>query len=281
MANEQHQTTGARKQWIWIMLMVNIVFILLIMTLGIIALKVGNTLPSGVDPLFIVGKNPSVEVGDSSGKFSTTETKVDIFKAQYVNGEGKATVISKDGTKVIAPGTVSTYKFTMINDGNMAVDYWVDLDFILKIGDEVVTDYTFPLQVALVNNDGEYLFGSAEKPIAVQNATLSQHRALLGANSFENFELKLVWLFEGGNDELDTMYGNLSAEKGVTLTLKINTTASESIDPTAQGGTKLEVEGTEEYGGTIRWLWLILLMINTAIIVFYVAFLLNKRSQKW
>ncbi|MBQ3571608.1 MAG: hypothetical protein IJA15_02150, partial [Clostridia bacterium] len=159
--------------------------------------------------------------------------------------------------------------------------YWVDLDFILKIGDEVVTDYTFPLQVALVNNDGEYLFGSAEKPIAVQNATLSQHRALLGANSFENFELKLVWLFEGGNDELDTMYGNLSAEKGVTLTLKINTTASESIDPTAQGGTKLEVEGTEEYGGTIRWLWLILLMINTAIIVFYVAFLLNKRSQKW
>ena len=52
---ESKQST--RKQWVYIMLMVNIVFILLLMTLGIIALRVGNTLPEGVDVLFIVGKN--------------------------------------------------------------------------------------------------------------------------------------------------------------------------------------------------------------------------------
>lgn len=278
---ESKQST--RKQWVYIMLMVNIVFILLLMTLGIIALRVGNTLPEGVDVLFIVGKNPSVDIEDSNeggGKWKSGKN-VDMFKAQYENGEGTPTVVSQDGTKLIAPGTKTTYRFTMNNDGNMAVDYFTDLDFVLKIGNETVTDYQFPLQVRLLNDRGEYLIGNENTYEQVAKASLDQYRSILGAKSFETFELQLIWLFEGGNDELDTMYGDLSAEKGVTLTLTINTTAEESLDPTAQGGTKMEVEGTEEYGGTIRWLWLIMLMINTAIIVFYVAWLMNKRVQKW
>ena len=278
---ESKQST--RKQWVYIMLMVNIVFILLLMTLGIIALRVGNTLPEGVDVLFIVGKNPSVDFEDSNeggGKWKSGKN-VDMFKAQYENGEGTPTVVSQDGTKLIAPGTKTTYRFTMNNDGNMAVDYFTDLDFVLKIGNETVTDYQFPLQVRLLNDRGEYLIGDENTYEQVAKASLDQYRSILGAKSFETFELQLIWLFEGGNDELDTMYGDLSAEKGVTLTLTINTTAEESLDPTAQGGTKMEVEGTEEYGGTIRWLWLVMLMINTAIIVFYVAWLMNKRVQKW
>lgn len=278
---ESKQST--RKQWVYIMLMVNIVFILLLMTLGIIALRVGNTLPEGVDVLFIVGKNPSVDFEDSNeggGKWKSGKN-VDMFKAQYENGEGTPTVVSQDGTKLIAPGTKTTYRFTMNNDGNMAVDYFTDLDFVLKIGNETVTDYQFPLQVRLLNDRGEYLIGDENTYEQVAEASLDQYRSILGAKSFETFELQLIWLFEGGNDELDTMYGDLSAEKGVTLTLTINTIAEESLDPTAQGGTKMEVEGTEEYGGTIRWLWLVMLMVNTAIIVFYVAWLMNKRVQKW
>lgn len=278
---ESKQST--RKQWVYIMLMVNIVFILLLMTLGIIALRVGNTLPEGVDVLFIVGKNLSVDIEDSNeggGKWKSGKN-VDMFKAQYENGEGTPTVVSQDGTKLIAPGTKTTYRFTMNNDGNMAVDYFTDLDFVLKIGNETVTDYQFPLQVRLLNDRGEYLIGNENTYEQVAKASLDQYRSILGAKSFETFELQLIWLFEGGNDELDTMYGDLSAEKGVTLTLTINTTAEESLDPTAQGGTKMEVEGTEEYGGTIRWLWLVMLMVNTAIIVFYVAWLMNKRVQKW
>lgn len=278
---ESKQST--RKQWVYIMLMVNIVFILLLMTLGIIALRVGNTLPEGVDVLFIVGKNPSVDIEDSNeggGKWKSGKN-VDMFKAQYENGEGTPTVVSQDGTKLIAPGTKTTYRFTMNNDGNMAVDYFTDLDFVLKIGNETVTDYQFPLQVRLLNDRGEYLIGDENTYEQVAKASLDQYRSILGAKSFETFELQLIWLFEGGNDELDTLYGDLSAEKGVTLTLTINTTAEESLDPTAQGGTKMEVEGTEEYGGTIRWLWLVMLMVNTAIIVFYVAWLMNKRVQKW
>ena len=272
--------TQARKQWVWIMLMVNIVFVLLLMTLGIIALRVGNSLPEGTDILFIVGKNPSVEMGDEESKWEAGK-QVNIFDAEYKNGEGATTVISQDGTKLIAPGTQTTYKFTMQNNGNMAVVYETDLDFILKIGGEVVSDYEFPLTVRLVNQNGEYVIGSETEWVQVAKASLARHPGLLGANSYETFELQLYWQFEGGNDELDTLYGDMSAEKGVTLTLRINTYAEEALDPTLQGGTKVEVEGTEEYGGTIRWLWLVMLLINASIIVFYVSWLMNKRIQKF
>lgn len=282
MASENNtpKPNTARKQWMYIMLMVNIVFVLLLMTLGIIALRVGNTLPEGTDILFIVGKNPSVEFEDSGGKWQAGRN-TDIFRSEYVNGEGKSTVVSQDGTKVIAPGVKTSYKFTMQNSGNMAVVYQTDLKFELKIGDEVQTDYTFPLKVQLLNDRGEYVIGDENEFVNVQDAVLYGYPGLLGAYSYETFEFVLNWEFEGGCDELDTLYGDLSAEKGVTLTLEIKTYAEEALDPTAQGGNRIEVEGTPEYGGTIRWLWLTLLMINSGILVFYVAWLMNKRLNKW
>jgi hypothetical protein len=47
-----------RRAWVWIMLMVNVVFLLLLMTLGIIALRVGNYMPE-TDVVFIAGKKPT------------------------------------------------------------------------------------------------------------------------------------------------------------------------------------------------------------------------------
>jgi hypothetical protein len=268
-----------RRSWIWIMLMVNIVFILLLMTLGIIALQTGNKLPEGTDILFIVGKSPSVEVGD--GKKWEAGQEVDIFKANYVNGQGQTTVLSQDGTAVIAPGTEMEYKFSMYNNGNMAVVYETDIDFTLTVGDETLKQYIFPLKVKLYTQNGAYLIGSKTEYEYVQDATVSAHVSQLGANSYETFVLQLLWEFDGGNDELDTLFGDKAVESGVSLKLGINTYAEEHIDPTAQGGTKIEVEGTEEYGGTIRWLWMILLFINAGILLFYVSWLLNKRLRKW
>ena len=53
------------------------------------------------------------------------------------------------------------------------------------------------------------------------------------------------------------------------------------MDPTTQGGTRINVEKNIEYGGTFRWFWLILLFINIAILIFYVSWLMNKRAEKW
>lgn len=282
MAKEKVQETKRqkRKSWVYIMLMVNIVFILLLMTIGLIALKVGNVLPDGTDILYIVGRNPSVETGDKDKTWEVNEN-INIFKASYQNDKGETTVISQDGTKLIAPGVKTSYKFTMYNKGNIAVIYDVDIDFELRIGKEKQIDYYFPLQVRLLTERGNYLIGDEDEWVNVDDATLSNHVSVLGADSYETFELQLMWQFDGGNDELDTMYGDESVEKGVELTLGINTYAEEHLDPTAQGGTRINVEKNIEYGGTFRWLWLILLMLNIAIIIFYVSWLMNKRAEKW
>ena len=277
--NNKIKSSDEKRAWIWIMLLVNIVLLLLLMLLGIIALKVGNYLPEGTDIIFIVGKDPSVEVGDEEGKWQSGKN-VNIFKANYVNGEGETTVVSQDGTKLIAPGTQSTYKFTMYNNGNMAVVYEIDLDFELKIGDKIQNEVVFPLKARLSTENGYYLIGDETEWVNVADATLSKHVSVLGARSYETFVLELLWEFDGGNDALDTMYGDASAEKGVKLTLGINTYAEEHIDSAATGGTRVDINEKGEHGGALRLLWIILLILIAAILIFYVSWLLGMRLKK-
>ena len=270
-----------RRDWIWIMLLVNIVFILILMTVGIVALRVGNYLPEGTDILFLVGKSPSVDVGESQDKVWESGKNVSIFKTSYENGKGAVTVASQNGDSLIAPGVETIYKFTMYNSGNMAIVYETDLDFNLRIGDKDQKNYTFPLLVRLCTQDGEYLIGNETEWVNVENAVLSQHISTLGANSYETFELHLMWQFEGGNDELDTLYGNDSASYGVNLTMGIDTYAEQHPDATATGGTLIDPDAKTEVGGEFRIIWFIILMVNIAILIFYVSWLLNKRLRKW
>ena len=270
-----------RRDWIWIMLLVNIVFILILMTVGIVALRVGNYLPEGTDILFLVGKSPSVDVGESQDKVWESGKNVSIFKTSYENGKGAVTVASQNGDSLIAPGVETIYKFTMYNSGNMAIVYETDLNFNLRIGDKDQKNYTFPLLVRLCKQDGEYLIGNETEWVNVENAVLSQHISTLGANSYETFELHLMWQFEGGDDELDTLYGNDSASYGVNLTMGIDTYAEQHPDATATGGTLIDPDAKTEVGGEFRIIWFIILMVNIAILIFYVSWLLNKRLRKW
>ena len=275
--NNKIKSSDEKRAWIWIMLFVVIILFLLLMLLGIIALKVGHYLPEDTDIIYIVGKDPSVEEGDEdiweSGK------EVTIFKTNYVNGEGETTVVSQDGTKLIAPGTQSTYKFTMYNNGNMAVVYEIDLDFILKIGDKIQNEVLFPLKARLLIENGNYLIGDETEWVNVADATLSKHVSVLGARSYETFVLELLWEFDGGNDALDTMYGDASAEKGVKLTLGINTYAEEHIDPAATGGTRVDISEKSERIEQ-RVLWIIILLLIAVIIVGYILWFIGHQIEK-
>ena len=275
--NNKIKSSDEKRAWIWIMLFVVIILFLLLMLLGIIALKVGHYLPEDTDIIYIVGKDPSVEEGDEdiweSGK------EVTIFKKNYVNGEGETTVVSQDGTKLIAPGTQSTYKFTMYNNGNMAVVYEIDLDFELKIGDKIQNEVLFPLKALLLIENGCYLIGDETEWVNVADATLSKHVSVLGARSYETFVLELLWEFDGGNDALDTMYGDASAEKGVKLTLGINTYAEEHIDPAATGGTRVDISEKSERIEQ-RVLWIIILLLIAVIIVGYILWFIGHQIEK-
>ena len=164
----------------------------------------------------------------------------------------------------------------------MAVVYQTDIDFNFKIGGEQQSQYTFPLQVRMRSANNGWIIGDESTWVPVQNATVTNRVGVLGASSYEAFVVELRWLFEGGNDELDTMFGNQAVNQGVSLTLGINSYAEQHIDATAQGGTKIDAEsGRQEFGGTVRWGWLMLLFINTGVLIFYIAWLLNKRLQKF
>ena len=282
--NSKFVTHGSgRKSAIWLMLMVNVVFILLLMTLAITAFRVGNYLPEGVDILFIVGKDPNMDVVDEDGRKWESKTQVDLFSSEYRNGENVVTIASQNGDKVIAPGAQSSYKFALYNNGNMAVVQETDLDFTLTVSNEELLNYTFPLKVRLYDSEGTYIIGSKNEWVPVEEASIAFHPGTLGATSYTLYTLDLLWEFDGGNDALDTLYGNEAGE-GVWLTLGINTYAEEHLDPTSQGGIKVEVNeenGSQEYGGTVRWLWLALLFINTGVLIFYVAWLMSKRQGKW
>ena len=275
--NNKIKSSDEKRAWIWIMLFVVIILFLLLMLLGIIALKVGHYLPEDTDIIYIVGKDPSVEEGEEdiweSGK------EVTIFKTNYVNGEGETTVVSQDGTKLIAPGTQSTYKFTMYNNGNIAVVYEIDLDFILKIGDKIQNEFIFPLKARLLIENGNYLIGDETEWVNVADATLSKHVSVLGARSYETFVLELLWEFDAGNDALDTMYGDASAEKGVKLTLGINTYAEEHIDPAATGGTRVDISEKSE-SIKQRVLWIIILLLSAIIIVGYILWFIGHQIEK-
>jgi len=277
-SNNQNENRSTAKPWLIILIMINVVFILLLTTLGIIALRVGNYLPEGTDILFIVGRNPDVSVRDEQGPWEAGKN-VDIFRSSHANENGEITVLSQNGDSVIAPGTLMEYKFTTYNNGNVAVVYETDMDFKLVIGDESQSDHGFPLEVRLTNGQGEYIVGDKDTFVPISEAKVAAHVSVLGAQSYETYTLELLWQFVGVDDALDTALGNQSAEKGVTVTLGINTYAEEHMDPTASGGTAIAGDGKskQEYGGTVRWLWILLLLINAAMLIFYVTWIIGRQ----
>lgn len=265
-----------RRQWVWIMLMVDIVFFMLLMTLGIIALQVGNNGSVG-------NKDISISVDDEHGTSWSANTPVDIFSASYVNDRGEVTIASADGSKVCAPGFNSSYSFTLHNKADGAVSYETNVSFLFTLGGiEDDRFETLPILVRLFTSDNNgnvsYLVGDSEtwKPLS-DDLCGNYQLGVLGVESYQKFTLELWWPMEG-NDDLDTLLGNLATESNgsAVVTMQISTYAERHSNSLAEGGIK--EDGSQTNGNLVSWLWVIFLLINGSVLIFYVAWLLNKRS---
>jgi hypothetical protein len=222
-------------------------------------------------------------VGDAQKPSWKTNESIQIFSDGYLGENGDLTVESHDGTSLVAPGTEMTYSFSMYNNSNVAILYEVDLDMWVKLGgvkqDETM-EARMPIKVKLEQDSGGYLLGSEDTFVSLADAMTVEKRRVLGAECYETFTLHLVWDFEGDNTN-DTQLGDLSDLEDLTLTLGVETYAEEHVDPAAKGGTSIDAEKETEIGGTVRWVWVLLLLINTAVMIFYISWLMNKRLQKW
>lgn len=226
-------------------------------------------------------KKPDFEAGDEQ-KVWSTDTKVEIFRVSYVNGEQVITVNSDNGDKLIAPGTENSYTFKLKNNGDAALDYTVKVDAYFTPG-----DIKIPITARINRYDGKWIAGNEEKYVNVSELDTAEDKETLGAGKYTYYTLDWIWPFESGNDELDTTLGNLATEQDLVFTVVITTEAAESSDPNINRGLILPHAGGTHTGGphtgdphtgddSSLILWVILAIVSF-VLIFYP--LIGKRRS--
>ena len=190
--------------------------------------------------------NPSFEVEDAKQTW-TKNTKVEIFRVTYEDGEEQITVESADGEKVIAPGTENSYTFKLKNTGNVAIKYTVSVDVVMTPRDAAI-----PVEARVRRFDGRWVLGGKESFESSEELNGFQDHYTLGANKYSYYTLDWRWIFEGVDDAHDTLLGNLGAEEPVSYLLVIRTYATEHEDPNADGGIIIPA-GTSDNVDLIVW----------------------------
>ena len=165
---------------------------------------------------------------NSSGQNSTQhhpefhmEAEEEIFKFSY-DETGKITVIGPEGNedKLIAPGTSNLYRFTLANTGDVALDYTMTMEAYVT-----GTDLRLPVNARVWDYTNKYLLGSPESMADVMQLNSVKDSAELGAGRYAVYNLEWEWPFEWGNDEYDTMLGNLAVGEDLVLHIVIRTVA--------------------------------------------------------
>ncbi len=219
-------------------------------------------------------KGPSdddFEISDADTVWQT-DTKVNIFETLYGNESKGVIAKSSDGSKIIAPGTGNTYRFTLDNTGKFPLDYTLSFESKQE-------GYTSPVPVEarIYDEKGEFCFGSDEEWKGIEKISEAEDKNSLKSGESLTYTLEWRWLFDG-NDDLDTFMGNQSAESPVTLTLGIKTVAE--IDGEGGGG---EEEPGKDWLGRSHWALLnFICMIATVAIGVYelIIFLRGKKEAE-
>ena len=173
-----------------------------------------------------------------------TETEVDLFKSDYTDPTDTKITVVGNGDKVIAPGTEYEYDFYVENNSNYAVDYTLTGEAYFS-----EEDLTIPVDVKLHDHDGVYLVGTETSWTPVYSLNELATKRTLAANSYTKYTLHWEWPFERGEDQYDTLLGDLAAQESTegdlstetefTLTIMLNTSAELNTNPNAQGGEKI------------------------------------------
>lgn len=220
----------------------------------------------------ILPKTPSFEAGDGK-KLWTTDTQVEIFRVSYINGEQKVTVKGEDGDKLIAPGTESSYTFKLKNNGNTALDYTVCVDACFSS-----EDISVPIVGRISRYDGEWICGGKNSYADVKALDSAQDSETLGAGRYTYYTLDWRWAFENGNDEYDTLLGNMAVDEDLLFTIRFVTTAAESTDPSSGGGLLSPKTGDDRH--IAPWLGLMIASLIIMILLNFLPKLILNTNKK-
>ena len=171
---------------------------------------------------------------------------------------------------MIAPGTENSYTFKLKNTGNVALDYTVEIDAYFT-----PADIEIPITGRLNRYDGTWVIGGKDEYAKVPVLDTAEDNATLGAGKYTYYTLDWLWPFESGNDELDTMLGNLAVDQELTFTIVIKTTATESSNPYDDSGITPPQTGDN----TNLTLWIVLAVSSFAMMIF-LLFYQNKEKRR-
>lgn len=168
------------------------------------------------------------------------EAEEEIFKFSY-DETGKVTVIGPEGNedKLIAPGTSNLYQFTLANTGDVALDYTMTMEAYVT-----GTDLRLPVNARVWDYTNKYLLGSPESMVDVMQLNSVKDSAELGAGRYAVYNLEWEWPFEWGNDEYDTMLGNLAVGEDLVLHIVIRTVAQYDEAPDNPGAGLIKPPNT-------------------------------------
>lgn len=197
------------------------------------------------------------------------EAEVEIFKFSY-DETGKITVIgpANNEDKLIAPGTSNLYQFTLANTGNVALDYNMTMEAYVT-----GTDLWLPVNARVWDYTNKYLVGSADSMVDVIELNSVNESAKLGAGRYAVYNLEWEWPFEWGNDEYDTMLGNLAVDDDLTLHIVIRTYAE--YDETIDDNPGLPPKTGSESYSTI-----LIIMCVAAFSVLCITFFVSFRAKR-
>ncbi|MBQ3009445.1 MAG: LPXTG cell wall anchor domain-containing protein [Oscillospiraceae bacterium] len=194
-----------------------------------------------------------------------TETQVDIFSIAYRNGKEEVTVRSDNNDKVIAPGTENSYTFKLKNTGDTALKYDMTVEAFVTPG-----NITLPVDGRINRYDGKWLAGSKGSYTDILDLNGVTDSDRLAAGRYTYYTLDWMWPFESGNDEYDTLLGNMAVDEDITLTIRITTTATAT-----ESGGGIVAPDTGDDTRTI--LWLVLAFASALLIILLVYY---KKKMK-
>lgn len=208
---------------------------------------------------------PEVEL--IGGKGEVYHKEIQVFYAAY-GKDGEITVKSAFGDKLVAPGTENQYDIYVRNIGKVPISYVLEAESRITVdlnGEQI----EIPIEASFYTPRNSYLLGGEESLENLGKLDGVKDSSGLSPQRQAKYTLCWSWPFDG-DDEFDTMLGNLAAE-GEDLTIKVAFNVTASYDPNAGGGSPMTGDSSN------IGLWVALFVISTFTLI--ILLFLRKREN--
>ena len=180
-------------------------------------------------------EEPKPEAELIGGKGGIYHKEIQVFYAEYDNN-GEFTVKSDFGDKIVAPGTENSYDLYVRNVGKAPISYILEAESHITV-DINGTQTEIPIEASFYTPRSSYLLGGEDSLENLGKLDGVTDNGGLSPQNQAKYTLCWRWPFDG-DDEFDTMLGNLAAE-GEALTIKVAFSVTASYDPNAAGGSPI------------------------------------------